>query len=360
MRNPTNALRFRKINNGTYNVKLDFYTSDGKGGHNRTLEDLDINVTQNYTGKRKFKAEDAKQMKVAEGILARKNLEKSQRVNDFKVKKDKPDFKFLPYLHTYATTKEDDGASRVHYQVKKYAGEDLMMSEITFTWLEAFQRYLKSNVAQNTEHRYLYKLKQVLKYAKKLKIIDDHNFYDIKIVGVAEADITTLTIEEVKMLANTPVDFEPHVKQAFLFSCFSGLRISDIEKLTWNELKDNRINIRPQKTSAKKLNVPMSPGAIELLKEIDKSDTTNKVFHNLPSRSKIRLDLIKWGEDAELDKRLHYHASRHSFATIGLTHGIDIYTMQKLLGHSKITQTTVYAKIVDEKKDTEIAKFPTL
>jgi integrase len=366
MRNTTNAIRYRKL--GTkdsfgkdqWSVRIDYYVSNGKGGHDRKVRTLGINVTQDYTKKRKFAPEDEAKIELARGVLADYNLKKSQKVNDYEVKKEKSDLKFLPYLSTYAAKKNDSGATRIYSRIKKYAGENLMMSDMNFVWFEDFQKYLRSKVGQNTEHRYLYKLKQVLNYAVKIDVIDKHNFNGIKIPGVADTDKTTLTIEEVKLLANTPVDFKPHVKQGFLFACCTGLRVSDVRKLEWKELRGNKIKFRPKKTSAKILELPLSVGALKILEGIEKSNTTDKVFYDLPSDSKIRTDLIKWGELAGIDKRMHFHASRHTFATIGLTFGIDIYTMQTLLGHSKITQTTVYAKIVDKKKDAEIAKFPTL
>ena len=70
--------------------------------------------------------------------------------------------------------------------------------------------------------------------------------------------------------------------------------------------------------------------------------------------------LKQWAKDVGLGKRLHFHMARHTFATMTLEHGAELYTVSKLLGHSKITTTTIYAKVVDDMKQKAVMGLPTL
>ena len=104
----------------------------------------------------------------------------------------------------------------------------------------------------------------------------------------------------------------------------------------------------------------MVKDALQIIDEVEKHEINRKVFWSLPSSQVVNFYLKFWALEVGLKKNLHFHAARHTFATIGLTFGIDIYTMKELLGHSKIEMTQIYAKIVDEKKKNEMFKFPAL
>ncbi len=71
---------------------------------------------------------------------------------------------------------------------------------------------------------------------------------------------------------------------------------------------------------------------------------------------RVNEQLKKWGKQAGLKKKLHFHVSRHTFATLSLTYGTDLYTVSKLLGHSDIRPTAIYANVIDKKKSEAVAK----
>ena len=143
------------------------------------------------------------------------------------------------------------------------------------------------------------------------------------------------------------------VKRAFLFSCFTGLRLSDVRSLTWGKIikaPDGHtlyIRVRMQKTQ-KLLNVPLSKEALDCL--YPKDDADEPIFTLPAGASNIERNLTKWMQNAKITKHITYHCSRHSFATMMLTLGADIYTTSKLLGHANVNTTSIYAKIVDQKK----------
>ena len=144
------------------------------------------------------------------------------------------------------------------------------------------------------------------------------------------------------------------MKRAFLFSCFTGLRYSDMKSLLWSEIhttadgKTLYIEHRQVKTK-KTVTIPLSDEALRWMpKQVDGID---QVFHELKISTGTVEDVLKeWMKDCKIDKHITYHCSRHTAATTLLTLGANLYVVSKLMGHSCIQMTEVYAKIVDQKK----------
>ena len=167
---------------------------------------------------------------------------------------------------------------------------------------------------------------------------------------------TYLTIDELRTLTITPCA-RPEIKKAFMFSCFCGLRISDIKALKWKHIVKNgnktSLELIMQKTQMP-IYIKLSEAALQWLPA--HGDTNEAVFR-LPAAPTINRHLKHWTETAHIDKKVTFHTARHTFATTLLTLGADIYTTSKLLGHTDIKTTQIYAKIVDKKKDAAIDLF---
>ena len=162
-----------------------------------------------------------------------------------------------------------------------------------------------------------------------------------------------LTVEELRGLIKTPCRYNI-VKKAFLFSCFTGLRYSDMKSLRWSEIhttadgKARYIEHRQVKTK-KTVTIPLSDEALRWMPE--QQEGIDQVFHELKISPGTVEDVLKeWMKDCKIDKHITYHCSRHTAATTLLTLGANLYVVSKLLGHSSIQMTEVYAKIVDQKK----------
>lgn len=175
---------------------------------------------------------------------------------------------------------------------------------------------------------------------------------------------TYLTLAEVEQLINTECK-RGSVKRAFLFACFCGLRSSDVRALRWCDIKPTKdggkqIEKTQQKTG-QRVYLPLSPNALKWLPDRPKgSKETDRVFYVLPNVARTRTALKNWAKDARLTKHLSFHVSRHTFATLLLTYGADLYTTSKLLGHTNVTTTQIYAKIIDEKKAQAVNMIPTV
>lgn len=142
------------------------------------------------------------------------------------------------------------------------------------------------------------------------------------------------------------------LKRAALFSALTGLRHSDIKQLKWRDIvKDKehyQLHFTQQKTKGVEY-MPISDQAYSLCGE--RGDADRLVFEGLQDPSWINRPVKRWIEASGITKHITFHCFRHTYATLQLTNGTDIYTVSKMLGHKKVTTTQIYAKIVDAKKD---------
>ena len=169
-----------------------------------------------------------------------------------------------------------------------------------------------------------------------------------------------LTLDEVRKLAATECEY-PQIKAAFLFSCLTGLRRSDVLRLTWGDVHKQgeftRIIFRQKKTSGQEY-LDISPQAAELMGERGLPD--EHVFTDIHSPTCTNNTLKLWVARAGINKTITFHCGRHTFATLMLDIGTDIYTVSKLLGHRYLSTTQIYAKVMDKNKQAAVASIPTI
>jgi integrase len=168
----------------------------------------------------------------------------------------------------------------------------------------------------------------------------------------APVEIAFLTLEEIRALkaAECP---NAEVQRAFLFSCFTGMARCDVRTLTWGQVKDGWVRYRRQKTKE-----TVSVEAAEAIGE--PGNDGELVFGDMPSDRYVGHALTKWAQRANVSKNVTYHVARHTFATLSLTHGANLYTISKLLGHTSVKITQEYAKVVDKAKEDAVRLLPLL
>ena len=163
-----------------------------------------------------------------------------------------------------------------------------------------------------------------------------------------------LTFEEIRKLEQTPY-IKENIRKAFLFACYCGLRVGDVTDLRWSDISVNGgrhfVSVVMQKNS-KPISLPLPTKALSWLPE--RGEPESSVF-SLPSRTNLRKHLQKWSEQAGLERHLHFHLSRHTYGTMLITAGVDLYTASKMMGHADVWLTQVYAKIVDRKKEEAVS-----
>ena len=274
----------------------------------------------------------------------------------------------LDWMETYKENqakrgKKDGNQIQVTIRIlKDYVGERVTMDQIDKAFCQEYIDYLLTEyrpkgkrVSNFTLHTYYRILNGALNAAVRAEIIKVNPFTKINNsdkIRLPESKRSYMTIEEVRALIATPMKNEA-VKQAYLFSCFCGLRISDIISLKWKDVfvdrGQYRLAVSMQKTK-ESIYLPLSPEALKWMPERGEKTSEDHVF-DLPSPTMINTLLKPWAKAAGIDKRFSFHTSRHTFATMMLTLGADLYTTSKLLGHADVKMTQVYAKIINQKKD---------
>lgn len=241
-----------------------------------------------------------------------------------------------------------------------FAGDTLLFSQIDNRLAEDFKFFLlsapcggskKGTIPRNTASTYF----SIFKAALKQAFIDGYLTIDLsaKIKGIQEQESRReyLTLDELNKLANTPCERDV-LKRAALFSALTGLRHCDIQKLKWKEIaiegNQAKLLFTQKKTKGVEY-MPLSEQAFKLCGEPRQPEQL--VFERLPNPSWISRPLRAWIEKAGIQKHLSFHCFRHTFATLQLANGTDIYTVSKMLGHTNVKTTQVYAKVVDEKKN---------
>ena len=255
---------------------------------------------------------------------------------------------------------------KVITHLKAYAGEKTKLSAVDSDFCKGFVAYLGNAtsgkhtqnpkpLASSTANAYFQLFTSALNEAvRQKKIAANPVLYlsreDKKPIKAEKSNRTFLTIEEVKQLAATDFKNES-IKQAFLFACFTGLRISDIRNLTWGNIVERNgsffVTITMQETR-EPLTIKLNKQAAKWL---PKKNATKEVF-DLPVYNAIINDNLKrWAKKAGIEKSLCFHMSRHTFATMELTLGADLYVVSKLLGHNDVSVTQIYADIINKKRE---------
>ena len=296
-------------------------------------------------------------------------------------KKTLRDMLLKDWMQMYADRKNVQGqsgsnAATIHNTMLHliiYKGENIKTSQIDKAYCEGFVAYLanamtigfdipkrgphpQTKLAIGTARLYFNTFVTALNEAVREGVIAENPNHllkkeEKKLICKSDNSRTHLSIEEIKTLINTPCK-NTSVKEAFLFACFCGLRISDIKTLKWSDVKQETDGICICKKMIKTkqiVMVPLSENALVWMPNKGIAKMEDFVFC-LPSYFTINSQVKQWAKSAGLEKKITFHCARHTFATTLLTMGADLYTTSKLLGHQNIKTTQVYAEIVNKKK----------
>ena len=257
-----------------------------------------------------------------------------------------------------------------------YCDEATTFDDIDAEWIQGFKDYLNTaekdaqkktdpkvsyvfvGLSQNSKVSYFNKLRACLNQAFEEHIIDKNPIRGVEGFKQEEVAREYLTLDEVKKMAATPCNY-PILKATFLFSCLTGLRKSDIEKLTWGEVqkfgKYTRIVFKQKKTGGQEY-LDISDQAAAYLGT--RRNDVDRVFEGFTYGAWTSLELKRWALAAGISKNLTFHCARHTFAVMMLDLGADIYTVSKLLGHRELSTTQIYAKVLDKNKQAAVNLIP--
>ena len=240
---------------------------------------------------------------------------------------------------------------------KTFAPYDVSFQDLDRKLVENFRTYLdskaesksKKKLSQNSKYSYFNKFKAALRNAFDNGYLTVNYASKVKSFEQAESQREYLIFDELQRLAKAECKY-PVLKKAFLFSCLSGLRWSDINTLIWKEVRDegdvSKVNFRQEKTDGVEY-LYISKQARELLGE--RQDPQERVFKGLKYGMTYNTEIVRWCNRAAVPKHITFHSARHTNAVLLLENGADIYTVSKRLGHRELRTTQIYAKIVDSK-----------
>jgi integrase len=357
----------RKLKDGRISLSIEFYrgseiTDDGKRKHLRNFENLDTYlIIDPKTAKEKKENKEA--LEFAENVISIRKAEYAQ--GRFELKNTaKAKRVFLNFFADLAEEKRTLDSSNnygnwfsTYQHLKKVVPKNLTFEEIDEFFIKKVRKYFEKDaisksdlpLSQNSKYSYFNKFKAALRYAFDNGYLTINYAAKIKSFEQAESQREYLIFDELQRLAKAECKY-PVLKKAFLFSCLSGLRWSDINTLIWKEVRDegdiSRVNFRQEKTEGVEY-LYISKQARELLGE--RQDPQERVFKGLKYGMTYNTEIIRWCNRAAVPKHITFHSARHTNAVLLLENGADIYTVSKRLGHRELRTTQIYAKIVDSK-----------
>lgn len=357
-------IRFKKLANGSVSV----YLAINVNGR-RTYDYLKLYLVPETD--QAAKLQNKQTMEAVYAIKAQRILQITNGAAG--IKKDlRNKMRLVDWLKIYQdrqVNKGKRGAKRwvrtMIFVIEGYdGGKDATLADIDHQWLTDFMIYLmndyvtykKTKLTNGTVDNYLRCLKAAFNVAVEEGIMPTNPMLalDRSHLKGTTYEREFLSVEEVKKLIDTPCR-RSDIKGAFLFSCFCGLRISDVRSLQWKHVvtAGGKMYLKiTQFKTRRPLSIPLSRQALRWMPERGGAGEDEYIF---PPLSKNMTVLDDWAKEAGINKHITFHVSRHTFATMELTMGADIYTTSKLLGHTSVATTQIYAKVINSKKEEAVS-----
>lgn len=238
----------------------------------------------------------------------------------------------------------------------------LRADELTKPLMREFMMYLQKGHNGEGAHSYFARVKKMINAMVEAEVITKNPCQGLKMrVDDRQLRKEVLTLEEIQRLVNTTVERgNQEVRRAFLFSCFTGVRYCDVKDLTYGnvDFSAKRLTFDQSKTKGHSAHsgvvIPLSGALMRLIGEGERDE---KIF-KLPSAVMCNLSVQRWVALAGIEKHITWHCARHSFAVNVLTGGANIKTVASLLGHSGLSCTEKYTRVVDSLKQEAINSLP--
>lgn len=251
------------------------------------------------------------------------------------------------------------------YVATNYRADDLLLKDLNHGFIQGFDAFLRTHrpkdhhkpLNDNGIKVHLKRLKKMVHLAQDMQWIDRDPFatFRIRMKKIAR---DYLTEAELRAIENKSFDLErlSLIKDLFIFSCYTGLSYGDLMSLKPTQVVtavDGDLWIRTaREKTLEPVNLPLLPKAVDL---INKYKTNERSLYNgtvfpLLSNQKVNSYLKEIANFCSIHKNLTFHMARHTFATtVTLSNGVPIETVSKMLGHTKVATTQIYARVVERK-----------
>lgn len=359
-------LREKELANGVRSLYLDIYVNS-----KRSYEFLKLYLIPETNPQAKVQNENT--MRAANTIKLNRILEITNNKAGLKNTSIRAKMLLKDWMETFRQAQEQKGVKDqklIHNTVHALTAYNInvAMRDVNRDYIIGLTNFLRNDYRSPRGKKlkdysvinYLGCLRNALNMAVREDVIADNPIMKLSAqdkVKAPESQREYLTVEEVQQLEATDSPY-PHIKQAFLFACYTGLRCSDVRSITWGKIvKDGekyRLHTVMFKTK-RPFYIPLSKKAMQWMPERGDKTDDDLIFENIPVQVNTKLYLQPWLDKAGITKPITFHCSRHTFGTMMLTLGADIYTTSKLMGHTKVEVTQIYAKIINKKKDDAVS-----
>jgi len=242
-----------------------------------------------------------------------------------------------------------------HFIKKSFKQDDIDIQKVDNPFIYKLERHLLFNTLcnQNGAMKVLQRFKKITTLSKRKGLIDDDPFEGY-VFSFKRKEIEFLSQDEIYRFSNLDlsVKAEKKAKELFVFAIYTGLSYADIISLRWHQIhSDNQGSkyiFNKRKKTGETFIVPLLKPSIEILK--NKTETDEGLIFEYISNAFLNRLLKKLAIKAQIFKNLTFHIARHSFATtITLNNDVPLITVSKMLGHSNVKTTQIYAKVLQKK-----------
>ena len=318
-----------------------------------------------------------------QGLLLQKKLITAELVKDKFTGEDQAGFtlcKLMEYHNKEQAQELEQGTMKNYYTTQKYIKEfikerfktsDKYLSELTYKFIFDFEYFLRNRkpekgqkaLENNGVMKHLERFCKMVNLAVRLEWLDRNPFHAHKL-KFNKVEREYLTKDELARIEakNFTIARLQIVQDLFIFSCYTGLAYIDVFNLTPANLIEKSENSIWIMTNRQKTNtpvrVPLLPKALAIIEKYKDHPMALANGKALPTLSNQKLNsyLKEIADMCDITKPLTFHIARHTFATtITLTNGVPIETVSKMLGHTKLTTTQIYAKVVESKIHDDMA-----
>lgn len=266
-------------------------------------------------------------------------------------------------LKNYTTT----ATYLMDYLKAEHQTSDIYLKHIDYQFTLGFESYLRTleGLHNNGLMKHMERFKKLMRLAEHLEWIERNPTKRFKLRFDA-VDMVYLSKQELENLKNKNLE-NPTLRlnrDIFIFACYTGLAYADVKALSKNHLQlgvDGRkwIYTRRSKTNTP-VRIPLLDAAERIINRYQDHPKAEQNNALLPvySNQKTNQYLKEIAKKAKVKKKLSFHTARHTFATtVTLANGVPIETVSKLLGHTKIATTQIYARVIDSKISSDIQRL---
>jgi site-specific recombinase XerD len=282
--------------------------------------------------------------------------------------------KLMSYHHTQSTDTLAPGTLKNYFTTQKYlekflkdrsGASDIFLSALSYKFLTEFEHFLRNHkpvdhhkpLANNGVMKHIERFRKMINLAVRLEWLDKDPFakYQQKFDKVEREFLSS---EELSAIEARDIKIERlnWIRDLFVFSCYTGLAYIDVMRLTPSNISigidgEYWLMTNRQKTS-NPVRVPLLPEALSIIEKYKghPRSLASKTLFPLISNQKLNAYLKELADLCGIHKNLTFHLARHTFATtVTLTNGVPIESVSKMLGHSMISTTQIYAKVIEKK-----------